>query len=151
CWTVNPTTGALGASAATSIPGWGRRTDVDAQSCINGYCIPPIPADANRPFFATSTDDAHAAILTGERLYVFETSKKTKVAEIDIRKADSNDEIYVTNAPWGLLYNGDTLFVIGADAGPFIGVWMFKQNGNRAGGVRSQDTAFNIYSGGYGI
>jgi hypothetical protein len=153
CWTVNPTNGVLGESAARAIPGRGRRADLDAQNCINGYCIAPIPDEAERPFFATSTDEAHAAILTGERLYVFETGGKTKVAEIELRKDDAPDDTNVMNATAGLLYNGDTLFVIGADAGPWVAVWVFKQDGTRAGRVhaRPADTGFNIVNGGYGI
>jgi hypothetical protein len=146
CWTVDPTNAALVASAATAIPGRGQRTDLDAQNCINGYCIAPISPDDNRPFFATSTDGAHAAILTRNLLYTFATNTKAKVAEIDLYKQDAPDDTVVTNVPWGLLYNGDTLFVIGTDAGPFTGVWVFKEDGSRIGYV-----SLNIFQGGYGI
>ena len=116
CWTVDSTTAALGVSAARAIPGRGRRTHLDAHNCMNGYCIAPIPADDHRPFFATSTDGAHAAILTGRLLYIFATGTKAKVAEIELIKQDAPDETNVGNEPWGLLYSGDTLFVIGTDA-----------------------------------
>jgi hypothetical protein len=99
--------------------------------------------------FATSTDGLHAAIMNQTFLYIFATNTKTKVAEIGL----TND---VTNAPWDLVYNSDTLFVIGADAGPFIGVWAFKDDGSRAGVVtvppdQAGDNRLNIYKGGYGI
>jgi hypothetical protein len=47
--------------------------------------------------------------------------------------------------------NGDTLFVIGTDAGPFTGVWVFKEDGRRVGQVRTDADALNIFQGGYGI
>ena len=151
CWTVDSTTAALGASSAKAIPGRGRRTDLDAQNCINGYCIAPISPDDPRPFFTTSTDGVHAAILTQRLLYIFATSTKAKVAEIELAKPDSPDDTNVSNAPAGLLYSGDTLFVIGADAGPFIGAWVFQENGRRAGKVSRDADYFNIFNGGYGI
>ena len=151
CWTVDATNAALDASAATTIPGRGRRTELDAQNCINGYCIAPIPPDDSRPFFVTSTDGAHAAILTESRLYIFATNTKVKVAEIELRKEDAPEETNVGNEPWGLLYSGDTLFVIGTDAGPFTGVWVFKEDGSRVGQVSTDADALNIFQGGYGI
>jgi hypothetical protein len=52
-WTVNATTGALGASAVRAIPGHGRRTALDANSCIDGYCAAPFPEnpDVVKTFF----------------------------------------------------------------------------------------------------
>jgi hypothetical protein len=151
CWTVDATTAALGASAAKTIPGRGRRTNLDAQNCIDGYCIAPIPPEDHRPFFATSTDGAHAAIMTERLLYIFATNTKAKVAEIELVKQDAADDTSVGNEPWGLLYSGDTLFVIGTDAGPFTGVWVFKQDGSRVGRISTDEDVLNIFNGGYGI
>ena len=148
CWTVNSTTAALGASAATAIPGRGRHTDLDGQNCINGYCIAPISADDNRPFFAASTDGAHAAIMTEHLLYIFATSTKAKVAEIELIKQGAPDGTNISNMPWGLLYSGD---VFGQDAGPFTGAWVFKEDGSRAGIVGDDADTLNIFKGGYGI
>jgi len=151
CWTVNPTTGALGASAATAIPGRGRRTALDAQNCIDGYCIGPTSSDGKRSFFAASTSGSRTAILTSDLLYIFETSTKNKLTQIELAKHGAPDETNVGNMPWDILYNGDTVFVIGADAGPFIAAWVFKDNGDRAGQVRAGAGAVNIFRGGYGI
>jgi hypothetical protein len=151
CWTVNSTTAALGESAAKSIPGRGRHTDLDAQNCIDGYCIAPIPVDEIRPFFAASTDGAHAAILTQSLLYIFATGTKAKVAEIKLSDPSAPDGTNVSNMPWGLLYSGDTLFVFGQDAGPFTGAWVFKEDGSRAGIVGTDPGTFNIFNGGYGM
>ena len=129
CWTVNPTTAALAASTAKTIPGRGPHTDLDAQNCIDGYCIAPIPQDEIRPFFAASTDGAHAAILNQNLLYIFATGTKVKVAEIKLHDPNAPDETNVSNMPWGLLYSGDTLFVFGQDAGPSPGAWVFKATG----------------------
>jgi len=149
CWTVDFKTGALGASTAIGLPGRGYRTDLDAQGCTNGYCIPPV--DNQKPFFAISTDTKHAAILTAERLTIFDAKTKAKTAEIELNKSDAPEDTNVSNASWGLLYNDDTLFVIGSDAGPFIGVWVYKENGERAGRVNIGENAVNIFNGGYGI
>jgi hypothetical protein len=151
CWTVNAETAALGASAAKTIPGRGRRTELDAQNCINGYCIAPIPPDDSWPFFATSTDGVHAAILTRSDLYIFATNTKAKVAEIELRKEDAPDDTNVGLESWGLLYNGNTLFVIGTAAGPGTSAWVFKDNGSRAGSISADEDALNIFNGGYGI
>ncbi len=136
---------------ARAIPGRGRHTDLDAQNCINGYCVAPIPQDEIGPFFATSTDGAHAAILTQSLLYIFATGTKAKVAEIKLHDPNAPDETNVSNMPWGLLYSGDTLFVFGQDAGPFTGAWVFKENGSRAGIVGTDPGTFNIFNGGYGL
>ena len=149
CWTVDLKTGALGASTASGLPGRGHRVDLDTKGCANGYCIPP--ADGQKPFFAVSTDGKHAAILTTERLTIFDTKTKAKVTDIELAKADAPEQTNVSNSAWGLLYNGDTLFVIGADAGPFIGVWVFKENGDRAGRVIIGEDSVNVFNGGYGI
>jgi hypothetical protein len=151
CWTVDPATAALRTSSARAIPGRGRRTDLDTQNCIDGYCIAPISPEDRRPFFTISTDGAHAAILTDKLLYIFQTSTKAKVTEIRLTKQDAPPETNVTNMAWGLLYSGDTLFVVGTDAGPFVGVWVFKENGERGGAVSSHVDPFNIFGGGYGI
>jgi hypothetical protein len=151
CWTVDAKTAALGASTASAIPGRGRRTELDAQNCINGYCIAPIPPDDSWPFFANSTDGTHAAVLTRSDLYIFATNTKAKVAEIELRKEDAPDDTNVGLESWGLLYNGDTVFVIGTAAGPGTSAWVFKDNGSRSGSIRADEDALNIFNGGYGI
>jgi hypothetical protein len=157
CWTVDPKTGALGTSPAKRIPGYGHRTALDGNSCIEGYCIPPIPEnpDVVKTFFAVSTDGTHAAILTPNRLYVFATRTKANVSEIELSKPGAPDDTNVGNEAFGLLYSGNTLFVFGADAGPFIGAWAFKEDGTRAGRVTATTSgnanAFNVFLGGYSI
>jgi hypothetical protein len=83
--------------------------------------------------------------LRGRRLYIFATNTNAKVAEIELRKEDASEETNVGNKPWGLLYSGDTLFVIGTDAGPFTGVWVFKDDGSRVGEVSTDADALNIF------
>jgi hypothetical protein len=157
CWTVNATTGALGASAVKAIPGHGHRTALDGNSCIDGYCVPQLPEnpDTVKTFFATSTDGAHAAILTPDRLHVFATSTKAKVTEIELNKPGAPDNTNLGNEAFGFLYSSDTLFVFGADAGRFLGAWVFKEDGSRAGRVSAptgaDSEAFNVFFGGYGI
>jgi hypothetical protein len=104
----------------------------------------------HKPFFATSTDGVHAAILTEHLLYIFPTSTKAKIAEIELIKKGAPDGTNISNVPWGLLYNGDTLFVFGQDAGPFTGAWVFKEDGSRAGIVHDDGGTLNIFNGGYG-
>ena len=83
-------------------------------------------------------------------LYIFATDTKAKVAEIKLKDPDAPDQSNVSNMPWGLLYNGDTVFVFGQDAGPFTGAWVFKENGSRSGIWRRSRT-LNIFNGGYGV
>jgi hypothetical protein len=61
-----------------------------------------------------------AGVAAVSLVYTFATGTKAKVAEIEPIKQDVPDETNVGNEPWGLLYSGDTLFVIGTDAGPFM-------------------------------
>jgi len=92
-----------------------------------------------------------AGVAAVSLVYTFATGTKAKVAEIEPIKQDVPDETNVGNEPWGLLYSGDTLFVIGTDAGPFTGVWVFKEDGSRVGRISTDVDAINIFQGGYGI
>jgi hypothetical protein len=153
CWTVDPATGVLGRSSAKAIPGKGRRTALDAQSCINNFCITPIPQtrDDAGPFFVTSTNGVHAAILTEHLLYIFATINKAKVTEIELMKPGASDDTNEGNVPWGLLYNGDTLLVIGNTAAPFTDALVFIEDGSRLGKITTDANVLNIFKGGYGI
>lgn len=152
CWTVNPARGALTAAGARALPGHGRRAVPDTAGCTEGYCVAP---SAETRLLATSTDGAHAVVLADAALHVFDAATKARTARIPLADPAAPDHTNVSNTPIKLLYAADTIYVVGSDAGPFIGVWAFKQDGRRLGLVKiSADPAseaFNIFNGGINI
>lgn len=132
CWAIDPKTGALSASTATALPGHSQHRKTDAKGCIDGYCAPKAAA-GEMLMFVTSTDGAHAAILYDVSLYVFDakTKKQTKIIPLSDEKAPDNTN--VGNSPVEVMYAGNALYVVGTDAGPYIAVWSFKDDGKRTG------------------
>jgi hypothetical protein len=147
CWAIDPKTGALSASTATALPGHSQHRKTDAKGCIDGYCAPKAAA-GEVLMFVTSTDGAHAAILRDTSLYVFDTKtkKQTKVVPLSDEKAPDNTN--VGNSPVEVLYAGNALYVVGTDAGPYIAVWSFKDDGKRTGVVGG---GISVYSGGVNV
>lgn len=157
CWTVNPATGALTASAATSLPGRSQRTAADTAGCVAGYCPTPR-AEAGEPYlWATSTNGARAVVLSRGGAQVFDATSKTRLRTIWLNGGDEDvpRHTIVTNTPIRLLYLDDTIHIVGMDAGPFAAVWSFRDSGARLGRVttdgRPDGEAIDVYRGGTGI
>lgn len=155
CWTVNPATGALTASAATGLPGRSQAADADATGCVVGYCpTPKTDTDATR-LWATSTNGARAVVLSGGELHVFDVTSKAHLRAIPLMADDVPGHTIVGNAPVRLLYLDDTIHVVGADAGPFAAIWSFKDSGARLGRLtkdgRPDGASIDIYRGGASI
>lgn len=151
CWSINPANGALSASSATSFPGHSLRGEPDAQGCIEGYCMPP-PENADDPhLWATSTSGTKAVLLRERFLHVFDASSKAQTRVIALNEDNAPDGTNVSNQPVKLLYVGDTIYVVGTDAGPFKGVWSFKETGERLGIVtmtgKPGSEALSVYLG----
>ena len=155
CWTVNPTTGALTASAATALPGRNKRVAADAAGCVAGYCPTPKAESGTTLLWATSTNRARAVVLSGGELQVFDATSKARLRTIALSADGVPPHTIVGNLPIRLLYLDDTIHVVGADAGPFAAVWSFKDSGARLGLVtkdgRADGRAFDIYLGGSSV
>ncbi|MBV9833133.1 MAG: hypothetical protein JO055_01920 [Alphaproteobacteria bacterium] len=156
CWTVNPTNGALTASAATVLPGRSQDASPDAAGCVAGYC-PTTKPDADIPLlWATSTNGARTAVISQGVLSIFDASSKTLLRTIPLGGGDGvPPNTAVTNAPIRLLYIDDTIHVVGMDAGPFAALWSFKDSGARLGRLtidgRPDGESISVYRGGTSI
>lgn len=155
CWTVNPTTGALTASTATALPGRNRWATADSTGCVAGYCPTPKVEAGTTVLWALSTNRARAVVLSGRALHVFDATSKAPLRSIPLIDANVPTDTMVRNAPVRLLYLDDMIHVVGADAGPFAGVWSFKDSGARLGSVttdgRADSDTFDVYLGGTSI
>jgi hypothetical protein len=151
CWSVNPANGALSASTATSFPGHSMRGKLDAQGCIEGYCTSPTDNPDEVPLWATSTSGAKVVVLRERFLHVFDASTKAQTRVIALHEDNAQAGTNVSNQPIKLLYVGDTIYVVGTDAGPFIAVWAYKETGERLGFVtmtgKPGTEALSIYLG----
>ena len=153
CWTVDAAKGALSASTTTGLPGHGRRVRADAAGCIDGFCVASGAAPPEPRLFAVSSSGTHAAMLDDEAVHVFDVRTKMRTVSIKLSDPQASDTTNVSNVPVRLLFVDDTIFVVGSDAGPFIGVWQFKADGRRLGRIvrNTQSGAdgetFNVFQG----
>jgi hypothetical protein len=161
CWDVDLKTGALTARAGKTPPGHSSDAKVDAKGCADGYCTGQKPTEEDpdyTAFVVTSTDGAHVAVVPRTQkdqiLTVFDarTKKLTKTIRLMDDKAPGNTS--VGNIVADVFYVGNTIYIAGADAGPYEAVWAFKDDGTRVGllGDAGDDTGgFSIYQGSVNI
>lgn len=150
CWSVNPKTGALSASTATALPGHSQRRKSDAKGCVDGYCPSGTPSADTVSLFTVSTDGKHAVLLDQASLFVFDTATKKVTKTIPLYEEKAPGNTNVGNAPIDITYIGNRIFVAGSDAGPYIAVWVYLDNGTRVGSVGSSDPdsgGRNVYEG----
>ena len=152
CWAIDPKTGALSASTAMALPGHSQNRKTDAKGCIDGYCVPKAAAD-EMLMFVVSTDGAHAAALRETTLHVFDAKTKKPTKSILLMDEKAPDNTNVGNGPVELLYAGNALYVVGSDAGPYMAVWGFKDDGKRTGiiGGSPEGGGFSVYGGGANV
>ncbi len=151
CWSVDPKTGALSHSSATHLPGLGRWRKADLNGCVDGLCTGPM-SDAEEPvLWAASTTEPRAVIFRDTSLLVFDTASKALTATIVLIDEKTPSHTNVSNMPVRLLFQGDTIYVVGSDAGPYMAVWAFKQDGTRLGLItesgKPDDTGLSVYNG----
>ena len=155
CWTVNSTTGALTATAATMLPGRSQAVVADAAGCVAGYCLAAKPDKGATLLWTTSTNGTRTAILAHGELHIFDATSKAPLRTIPLFADGAPAHTIVGNGPIHLLYLDDTIHVVGADAGPFAAVWSFRDSGARLGLVtkdgRPEGMAIDVYRGGTSI
>lgn len=153
CWTVNAKSGVLSASAATRLMGRSTAATTGPDGCVENYCPVPKPGADQKALFAMSTDDTHAVILVDRTLHVFDARTRAQTAVIPISDEKAASDTNIGNEPIEILYLGHTLYVAGSDAGPFIGVWLYKDDGKRLGRATDpqkagqEDATFSVYAG----
>jgi hypothetical protein len=135
CWNVNRENNALEFIEAKPSPGQGFMAKAEL-GCVRGYCPPSKLVDSTTAHIAWSTDGKHTGVLTNDALHIFNADDKKHLAEIKITDAALGEKA-VTNTPSGLVFVGDTAFVVGSDSKPTAGVWMFKADGTPLGAVTS--------------
>jgi len=133
CWKVDLGSGALVYQPAAPLPGRGISVLLDDR-CARGYCL---PKDAKVPStkiarMAWNSEGSKVAVLVGDDVHLYDASSRAHESSFSIR-----GEKGVTNDPVAVHWVGDTLFVEGADQGPFSAVWAFKADGNAVGGIEA--------------
>jgi hypothetical protein len=98
-------------------------------------------------------DGTRAVILRGETLHIFDNAKKEQIGTVKIRSNDLPDNFSVGNEPVNLLYIGGTIYVVGSDAGPYIAVWAFTDDGQAQGVITKGGLSgtFSVYNGAVNI
>lgn len=156
CWTVDATGGALSVSTATSLPGHSQLGKTDANGCIEGYCTTPKANADELLIWATSTNGTHAVILRERTLFVFDAKTKQQTTVIPISDDKAPENTNIGNEPIEILYVGNALYVVGTDAGPYIAVWSYKDDGTRTGVITpgaepSNFGGYSVFSGGVNV
>ncbi|MFT3733035.1 MAG: hypothetical protein QM780_16735 [Hyphomicrobium sp.] len=156
CWTIDTATGALTTASVTALPGHSHRGKTDADGCIEGFCPAPQASPDEVLLWATSTDGTHAAILRENVLSIFDTVSKAQTVTIALSDDNAPEKTNVGNEPMEILYVGHSIFIVGADAGPFTGVWAFKDDGTRLGIIdpkahKTTSGHFSVYAGGVNV
>jgi hypothetical protein len=77
-------------------------------------------------------DGTKVAVLVGDDVHIFDAGNKTHESSFSVR-GDKG----LTNNGVGVHYVGDTIFVEGADEGPYSAVWAFKQDGTAQGPINA--------------
>jgi hypothetical protein len=154
CWSIDVQKGTLDSSTHVWLPGRSRSVPLEAGGCFDGYCTGERP-EADNPglngLFVISRDGAQAAIYVRRKISVFSTATKARSVVIDVYDTNAPQHTNIGNEPVEMVFPNDKLYVVGSDAGPFIGVWTFKADGTRLGRINVADkpnaAAVNVYGG----
>jgi hypothetical protein len=133
CWKIDLKSGALSYQPPAPLPGRGFDVLLD-DNCARGYCLPKtakLPAN-KVAHVAWNLDGSKVAVLAGDDVHLFDAASKAHDSTFSIR-GDKG----VTNEPTAIHWVGDALFVEGADAGPFAGVWVYKPDGTQVGPIEA--------------
>jgi len=140
CWDVDATTGALHSRAAAPLPGhslWLKHS----KACAQGFCAPNKPKDEDDPqvVMATSTDGGHVALMvvtqSDQAMLVFDAKTKKLQKTIPMMGDGFPDNTQVGYTVGEIAFVGHDIYTLGAAAGPFQGVWAFKDDGTRVGAI----------------
>lgn len=133
CWKIDLASGALTYIPATPLPGRGISVLLDGR-CARGFCLPKdVTAPSSKiARMAWNSDRSKVAVLVGDDMHIYDASSKAHESSFSIRGTKG-----VTNDPTAVHWVGDTLFVEGADQGPFSAVWAFKADGTAVGGIEA--------------
>jgi hypothetical protein len=148
CWKVDIASGGLTYEDPTPMPGHSIDVAINDR-CARGYCIPKeAKLDAKVAHMSWNMDGTKVAVLAGDVVHVFDAASKDHQASFSIR-----GEKGVGNDPIAVYFVGDSIFVEGADQGPFSAVWQFKAaDGTPSGplvGIGKDDKPISTYHGSF--
>ncbi len=151
CWDVDVKHSALRARAAAPLPGHSYPAAV-VGGCAAGWCgldVDAAASDEPAAVIATSTDRAHVAVA----IRVGDFGHRTiSIYDVSTRKRVRTFTPSISNVLVDVLYVDDRVFVIGADAGPFVGVWSAKDDGSETSAIDGADAGlFNLDLGGIAV
>jgi hypothetical protein len=122
CWKIDLATGGLEYQDPAPLPGLSIDVKLD-DHCARGFCLPKEAkvAGSGAAHMSWNIDKTKVAVLVGDDVHIFDAATKAHESSFSIRgdKGLSND-------PVGVHFVGDTVFVEGADQGPYSAVWGFK-------------------------
>ena len=159
CWDVDVKTGALQPRPGMTVPpGHATQAPLDAAGCAAGYCTgfkPDPDEDSPSAHVVTSTDGAHVGVIPmgqdAHPLYIFDAKTKKLVRAIPLADEKAPGNTSISNMVADAYYLGNTVYVVGTDAGPYEAVWAFRDDGTRLGLVGGGDGGFSIYAGSFDI
>ncbi|HTR53142.1 MAG TPA: hypothetical protein VMJ10_20745 [Kofleriaceae bacterium] len=149
CWKVALDTGALTYTDAAPLPGSNIDVLLDDR-CARGFCMPKEAkiAGIKIAHMSWSLDGKKVAVLVGDDVHIFDAADKSHTSSFPIR-GDKG----LTNDPIAVHFIGDTIFVEGADQGPYAAVWQFKADGTAVGplvGIGGKDP-LSTYHGSFSL
>jgi len=136
---------------AAPLPGHNLDVMLD-ERCARGYCVPKEAklGVAKLAHMSWSLDGSKVAVLVGDDVHLFDAASKAHESSFNVRgdKGLTNDGVAVH-----LL--GDTVFVEGADQGPYSAVWVFKTDGTQVGPINAlggkDEKPLSTYHGSFSV
>ncbi len=137
CWALDAASGKLTARAPKPFPGVG--IPIRDDRCYEGLCWPAPPGgEPDAPgvaYLAYHPDGKRAAVRVGETVLIFDVAEKKPTRTFKLRDGESVGPKEITNAPGPIWFLGETVFVLGYDAGPAAAVFAYSARGKALGAV----------------
>lgn len=126
CWKVDLASGSLEYldPGSTVLPGM--NIDVKLHDhCARGFCLPKEAkvAGAGPAHMSWNIDKSKVAVLVGDDVHIFDAKSDPPSHQTSFSVRGDKG---LTNDPVAVHFVGDTVFVEGADQGPYSAVWAFK-------------------------
>ena len=150
CWKVDLASGGLEYKDMSPLPGGNVDVKLD-DHCARGYCVPKeAKVSGDVAHMSWNLDGTKVAVMIGDDVHIFDAGNKTHESSFSVR-GDKG----LTNNPVAVHFVGDTIFVEGADDGPYAAVWAFKQDGSATGPINAlggkQEKPVSIYHGSFSV
>ncbi len=134
CWNVDRQSGRFAARPIAPQPGIGFHI---TGGCYEGMCVPavvPVVTTDDYVFVALHPDGKRAAILSNNRVTLFDRATKKEQRRFPLRKGGNvvgaNE---LSNTAMGLWFVGETVYVRGDDAGPASALFRYSTRGLAVG------------------